>query len=257
MVTLVIVKNPFAPQDGREVKYIEPKGTLADLLEEYHMPGVELQATVNGYTVDDKEIMDEDFIVIYPVIEKGDKGGKGILGIVAAIALSVVAFGVGGAFASVGMDGLHAGMWAVGASHFGLTSYLGMAAVMFLGSSLMGRFMGQKVDTGSYGGEKDDPSYSWGGVQTMEGQNNSIPLTYGVVKSAGQTISKYVNVDDNDEYLNWLVAAGEGELTSIYDVRLNDNPYKNYSDVSVEVRNGTNDQTIIDGFGDVYNTKNV
>lgn len=248
MVTLVIVKNPFSPQDGREVKQIEAGRTLAELLQENAIDGVNLQATVNGYSVEDTtEIKDGDFVVIYPAVEKGDKGGKGILGIIAAIALSVVSFGIasGGWLAGLG-KAFGAGMWG---------AYAAAAAVMFIGSSLMGRFMGQQVDTGSYG-EKDDPSYSWGGVQTMEGQNNSIPLTYGVVKSGGQTISKFIDVDDNDEYLNWLVAAGEGEIT-ISDVRLNDNPYKNYSDVSVEIRSGTNDQKIIDGFGDTYSSKSV
>jgi predicted phage tail protein len=248
MLTLVIVKNPFSPQDGREVKQIEAGKTLAELLTENAIDGVNLQATVNGYSVEDTtEIHDGDFVVIYPAVEKGDKGGKGILGIIAAIALSVVSFGIagGGWLASSGF---------FAAGHLG--AYLAAAAVMFIGSSLMGRFMGQNVDTGSYGGEKDDPSYSWGGVQTMEGQNNSIPLTYGLVKSGGQTISKFVTVDDNDEYLNWLVAAGEGEV-DISDIRLNDNPYKNYSGVSVEDREGTNDQTVISGFGDTYNSKSV
>ena len=93
MVTLVIVKNPFSPQDGREVKQIEAGRTLAELLTENVIDGVNLQATVNGYSVEDTtEIHDGDFVVIYPAVEKGDKGGKGILGIIAAIALSVVKF---------------------------------------------------------------------------------------------------------------------------------------------------------------------
>ena len=105
MVTLVIVKNPFSPQDGREIKVIEAHGTLTELIEAYKMPGVDLQASVNGYTCEETEIKDGDFIVIYPVVEKGGgKGGKGILGIVAAIALSVVSFGIasGGWLASSG-----------------------------------------------------------------------------------------------------------------------------------------------------------
>lgn len=258
MVTLVLVKNPFSPQDGREIKYIEAEGTVFDLMEEYRIAGVELQATVNGYSVDDDTpVKDDDFIVIYPIIEGGgDKGGKGILGIVAAIALSVVAFGVGGALASVNMGGLHAGMWAVGASHFGLASYLGMAAVMFLGSSLVGRFMGQKADLGAYESENSKATYSWGSVQTMEGQNNAVALTYGTVKSGGQTIGKYINIDDDEEYLNWLVAAGEGELT-FKEIKLNDNDYGNYDDVEVTTRKGTNNQEIISEFGDTYASKTL
>ena len=249
MVTLVLVKNPFSPQDGREVRHIEYKGTIGTLLEQNVVSGVELQATVNGYGVSpDKEIKDGDFIVIYPAVEKGGgKGGKSILGIVAAIALSVVSFGIasGGWLAS-------SGFWAAG--HLG--AYMAAAAVMFLGSSLMGRMAGQKVDTGSYDGGREDATYSWGQVQTMEGQNNAIALTYGMVKSGGQTIGKYVSVDDNDEYLNWLVACGEGPL-SITDIKLNDNDIGDFADVSVEKRSGVNDQAVISNFNDTYSTKNL
>ena len=248
MVTLIIVKNPFSPQDGREVKHIEAGKTLAELLRENAIEGVELQATINGYSVDEKtEIKDEDFIVIYPTVGKGDKGGKGILGIVAAIALSVVSFGIGsGWLAGVGKV-FQAGMWG---------AQLAAAAVMFLGSALIGRFMGQEADLGSYDSENSKATYSWGDVQTMEGQNNAIALTYGRVKSGGQTIGKYVKIDDNEEYLNWLVACGEGEVT-FSEIKLNDNDYGNYDDVEVTTRSGTNDQDIISEFGDTYATKNL
>ena len=53
MVRLVIVKNPFAPAEGRIVKQIECEGTsIEDLLEQYAIEGVELQATINGYMVE-------------------------------------------------------------------------------------------------------------------------------------------------------------------------------------------------------------
>ena len=74
MVTLVLVKNPFSPQDGREIRHIEAGGTLADLLAENRIEGVDLQATVNGYSVDENTVIkDEDFVVIYPVIEKAER----------------------------------------------------------------------------------------------------------------------------------------------------------------------------------------
>ena len=253
MVTLVLVKNPFSPQDGREIKYIEAEGTVFDLMEEYRIAGVELQATVNGYSVDDDTpIKDDDFIVIYPIIEGGgDKGGKGILGIIAAIALSVVSFGIGNLLA-IGKGAF----FTLGGATWGVASYAAAAAVMFLGSSLMGRFMGQKVDMGGYESENSKATYSWGQVTTMEGQNNAIALTYGTVKSGGQTIGKYVNIDDDEEYLNWLVACGEGELT-FKEIKLNDNDYGNYDDVEVTTRKGTNNQEIISEFGDTYASKTL
>ena len=249
MVTLVLVKNPFSPQDGREIRHIEAGGSLADLLEENRIEGVDLQATVNGYSVDENTVIkDEDFVVIYPVIEKGGKGGKSILGIVAAIALSVVSFGIasGGWLAGLG-KAFAAGAWG---------AYAAATAVMFLGSALIGRLSGQKTDLGGYESENSKATYSWAGVQTMEGQNNPIALTYGKVKSGGQTIAKFVDIDDNDECLNWLVACGEGELV-ITDIKLNDNDIDNFDDADFELRKGTNDQSVITNFNNTYFTKNV
>ena len=259
MVTLVIVKNPFSPQDGREIKCIEANGTLADLLEEHKILGVDLLATINGYSVDNTtKIHDGDFVVLYPAIEKGGKGGggKGILGIVAAVALTVVSFGIGGL--------VGAGAWGASVASWGVMGYVAAAAVMFIGSSLIGRGMsGQSVDLGSYdngvnspSGDDSSPTYSWGGVQTMEGQNNAIALTYGKVKSGGQTIGKFVSVRGENEYLNWLVAAGEGPVT-ITDVKLNNNSVSMYSGVSYQTRNGELNQSVIDYFGDTYFTKNL
>jgi predicted phage tail protein len=252
MVTLVLVKNPFSPQDGREVKQIEAGKTLAELIQENAIEGVELQATVNGCSYEDKEIKDGDFVVIYPVIAKGGgKGGKGILGIVFAVALSVVSFGVGGL--------VGAGAWGASMASWGVMGYIAAAAVMFLGSSLIGRGMaGQQIDNGSYDSSTDDstPTYSWGGVQTMEGQNNPVALTYGKVKSGGQTIGKFVSIQGEDEYLNWLVACGEGPL-SITDIRLNNNDIAIYSGTEYTIRTGENDQSIIPYFGDTYFTKSL
>ena len=248
MVKLILVKNVFAPQDGREIRQIEPGCTVAELLEQNAIEGVELEATVNGESVDSTTtVNDNDFVVIHPVVGKGDKGGKGILGIVAAIALTVVSFGIasGGWLAGLG-KAFAAGAWG---------AYAAATAVMFLGSMLMGRMSGQKTDTGAYE-EKDEPTYSWGEVRTMEGQNNPIALTYGKVKSGGQTIGKYVNIDDNEEYLNWLVAAGEGPLT-FSEIKLNDNDYDNYDDVEITTRAGENDQDIISEFGDTYSSKSI
>ena len=257
MITLVTVKNPFKPQDGREVRRIDYTGSLQELFKENSITETDIHVTVNGYDVDnDYDLKDGDFVVICPAVEKGGGkgGGKSILGIVAAIALSVVAFGVGGVFANVS----NPGMWAAGMGAWTTGSYIAAAAVMFLGSSLMGRFMGTKTDMGKYdtGNQSEESTYSWGGVRTMEGQNNAIPLTYGKVKSGGQTIGKFVSVADNKEYLNWLVCAGEGEL-SISDIKLNDNPIGNYTGVSVELRSGTNNQSVISNFNDTYFTKTV
>ena len=248
-VTLVIIKNPFEPWNGRRVEKIEAGEPLQSLMERYGGPGLEMRATVNGNSTELEYVtVDGDFVVVSPVIAKG--GGKGILGIIAAIALSIVSLGVG----SIVAGGAFMGSGVVAMGSWGFASFLAATAVMFLGSTLISRFTG-KQDMGHYDA-KTDPTYSWDGTQTMEGQNNAIALTYGTVQSGGQSIGKYVEVRDNKEYLNWLVAVGEGPLT-ITDVQVNDNPVSFYEGMTLETREGTNDQSPISNFNDTYFTKTL
>lgn len=241
MVKLTIVKNPFEPWNGREQKTIEPGLSAKELVEQYKVAGTEMLVVVNGNEVDENYITkDGDFVVISAVV---GKGGKNIFGMILAIGLSVFAGAIIGANALAGI-GITSGT-------FG--AYAVATAVMFIGNFLVGRMMGQGVDVGSYGG-KNDATYSWAGIQTMQGQNNAVALTYGTVVSGGQTIGKYVNTVDNDEYLNWLVACGEGTL-EITDIKLNENDVSNFEGVEVEVRNGTNTQSVIPNFNDTFFTK--
>lgn len=249
MVTLVIVKNPFEPWNGREIKKIVPGDTVQQLLSGYQLPGLEMMASVNGYTVaPETVIQDNDLVVICPVI---GKGGKNILGLIASIVLSVVAFGVGSAV----MGGAMFGKGAIAMSSWGFGAYAAAAAVMFIGNTLIGRAFGAKADTGKYEGTTE-ATYSWNGVSTMEGQNNAVALTYGTVMSGGQSIAKNVQVIDNEEYLNWLVAAGEGPLV-ISDIKINDNDVAYYSGMTVDVREGTNTQDVIPNFNDTFFTKTL
>ena len=250
MITVTKVNNTFAPKENREIERVEFKGTLKELKELKAVEGVEFEATINGFNVDDNTTLkDGDYVLLYPQVAGGI--GKSILGVIATVALSVVSFGVGGLVAT-GVWSTTALMGAVGASAF--MGYLAAAAVMFVGSTLIGRFTGQKLDFGKY--ERENPTYSWGEIRTMEGQNNPIAVTYGTVKSGGQSIGRRVETHDNKEYLNWLVSAGEGEI-DISDIKLNDTPINYYGSVEVETRRGTNDQKIIPYFNDTYFTKIV
>ena len=241
--TLIKVKNAFEPWNGREVIKLKAGLTLAEVKNIYADLPCEIVVQLNGLSADDDtEIQDLDFITIHPVVGKG--GGKNILAMVAMVALTVAAGAVGGAFAN------SAGIWTT-------TSYIAASATMFLGSMLINRFLAPRADVGNFNQDYNtDPTYSWSGVTTMEGQNNSIALTYGKVKSAGQTIGKYVDIADNKEYLNWLLACGEGPL-SISDIKLNDNSIDYYDGLTVETREGLNDQQPISNFNDTFFTKQL
>lgn len=255
MVKVIFVKNPFSPARDRVIKLSEAADRpLNFYTEEFtkQLPNQEAWIQIDGRKVDavvediSKLPVKRDSVIV--VMPRVAKGGKSILGLIAVIALSVVAMGVGNVLA-VG------GSFFAGGAAWGAASYIGAAAVMFLGNSLVSRFFAPKIDAGKYG-DKEDPTYSWSGVSTMDGQGNGIAITYGKVKSGGQSIMKFTSNDGNDQYFNWLVAAGEGEL-SISDIKLNSNPVENYESVTLDIRNGTNDQDVIQNFNDTILTKSV
>lgn len=254
MVKVIFVKNPFSPARDRVIKLSEAADRpLNFYTEEFtkQLPNQEAWIQIDGRKVDavvediSKLPVKRDSVIV--VMPRVAKGGKSILGLIAVIALSVVAMGVGNVIAGGAFFG--------GTAAWTAASYIGAAAVMFLGNSLVSRFFAPKIDAGKYG-DKEDPTYSWSGVSTMDGQGNGIAITYGKVKSGGQSIMKFTSNDGNDQYFNWLVAAGEGEL-SISDIKLNSNPVENYESVTLDIRNGTNDQDVIQNFNDTILTKSV
>ncbi len=253
MVKVIFIKNPFQPSKGRVMKLSEVVGKpLSFYVGEFiqQLPEDKAYVQVNGrhYINPSKEVLEQvvpadAFIMVLPAVEKG---GKNPLALIAAVALSVVSMGVGGMVAT-GTWGSFAGASAWAAAG----GYLAAAAVMFVGGSLISK-LGPKADLPSY--QEEDPTYSWNGVQTMEGQGNGIAITYGTVKSGGQSIVKFTTNNGDDQYFNWLVCAGDGPL-EITDVKLNDNPIENYDDVIVDIRPGTNNQFVIDSFNDTVQSK--
>lgn len=183
MITVVFVKNPFEPQFNREVYRLEyEKGkTIHEYVKEctatLKLPDMTISR--NSYTINgDFLVHDGDFIVFAPVVGKG--GGKNPLLIIATVALSVVSMGVGG---------MVAGGWATASGLAAIGGYMAAAAVMFIGGTLIQRAFGTAA-TPSFDGASENPTYSWNGISTTSGQNNPIPITYGTVRSGGQTIGK-------------------------------------------------------------------
>jgi predicted phage tail protein len=219
--------------------------TIRQLSEEFQPEGeIELKATVNAHSVEDDYVVKKgDFVVLYPYIGKGH--GKRLFSMVAMIGLAIASHGIG-AWAH--------GLWETGAT-WGAAANFAAAATMFIGGALISHFTPKaNLDMGKYDDGKTTSTYSWSGPQVMEGQNNAIPVIYGKVKVAGQSIAKYLSDDGDKEYLNWLIAAGEGPLT-ISDIQINDNAASYYTNVQIDTREGTNDQTVIPNFNDTYFTK--
>jgi predicted phage tail protein len=227
MVNVIIVNNPFKPEQ-RDTKYL-PFKQGKSISYYFSAPG-EWAYSVNGHeATPDTVVNDEDYIVIMPRVE-----GK-FFGVLLSIGMAVFTGGI----ASGAIFGIQSLIW---------RSVIAMAVGM-IGNAIISKLTAPKVDRSN---SEQSNTYGWGGTETVTGQGYPLAVTYGRMKSAGLLLSRHVISDGEKQYLNLLYCAGEGELSKIEDIRINANPISNYKDVQVDVRKGTNDQTVIPNFNDNF-----
>lgn len=227
MVNVIIVNNPFKPEQ-RDTKYL-PFKQGKSISYYFSAPG-EWAYSVNGHeAAPDTVVNDEDYIVVMPRVE-----GK-FFGVLLSIGMAVFTGGI----ASGAIFGIKSLIW---------RSVIAMAVGM-IGNAIVSKLTAPKVDRSN---SEQSNTYGWGGTETVTGQGYPLAVTYGRMKSAGLLLSRHVISDGEKQYLNLLYCAGEGELSKIEDIRINANPISNYKDVQVDVRKGTNDQTVIPNFNDNF-----
>ena len=227
MVNVIIVNNPFKPEQ-RDTKYL-PFKQGKSISYYFSAPG-EWAYSVNGHEVaPDTVVNDEDYIVVMPRVE-----GK-FFGVLLSIGMAVFTGGI----ASGAIFGIQSLIW---------RSVIAMAVGM-IGNAIVSKLTAPKVDRSN---SEQSNTYGWGGTETVTGQGYPLAVTYGRMKSAGLLLSRHVISDGEKQYLNLLYCAGEGELSKIEDIRINANPISNYKDVQVDIRKGTNDQTVIPNFNDNF-----
>ena len=227
MVNVIIVNNPFKPEQ-RDTKYL-PFKQGKPISYYFNAPG-EWAYSVNGHeAAPDTVVNDEDYIVVMPRVE-----GK-FFGVLLSIGLAVFTGGI----ASGAIFGIQSLIW---------RSVIAMAVGM-IGNAIVSKLTAPKVDRSN---SEQSNTYGWGGTETVTGQGYPLAVTYGRMKSAGLLLSRHVISDGEKQYLNLLYCAGEGELSKIEDIRINANPISNYKDVQVDIRKGTNDQTVIPNFNDNF-----
>lgn len=132
---------------------------------------------------------------------------------------------------------------------------LSAAATAYSVFSAMNAGSGPTFGTLSGGGGLDEgsPTYGWDGIRTTRDATLPVPIVYGEHKLGGNVINEYVWTDGNNNYLNTLLALAEGEIESISDIKINENPIANYDGVTQYTRMGTNAQTVIPNFEDLHN----
>lgn len=227
MVNVIIVKNPFKPEQ-HETQYMPFK--RGKPVSHYHKAPGEWVYSINGHEVTiDTIVNDDDYIVAMPKIE-----GK-FFGVLLSIGMAVFTGGI----ASGAIFGIQSLIW---------RTVLSMAIGM-IGNAVISKLTAPKVDRSN---SEQSTTYGWGGTKTVTGQGYPLAVTYGRMKSAGMLLSRHVISDGDKQYLNLLYCAGEGELSKIEDIRINSNPISNYKDVQVDIRLGTNGQTVIPNFNDNY-----
>lgn len=227
MVNVIIVNNPFKPEQ-RDTKYL-PFKQGKSISYYFSTPG-DWVYSVNGHeAAPDTVVNDEDYIVVMPRVE-----GK-FFGVLLSIGMAVFTGGI----ASGAIFGIKSLIW---------RSVIAMAVGM-IGNAIISKLTAPKVDRSN---SEQSNTYGWGGTETVTGQGYPLAVTYGRMKSAGLLLSRHVISDGEKQYLNLLYCAGEGELSKIEDIRINANPISNYKDVQVDIRKGTNDQTVIPNFNDNF-----
>ncbi len=198
---------------------------------------------VSGKNVKDLDqfINDGDEIIITPKIE--DPGT--IFGIIATIATALGASAtVAATIATIGTAiVIGATLAAIGYSIYLATQKPSLPSF--------------GTTSGGGGLDEGSPTYSWDGIRTNRDVNMPVPVIYGEHKVGGTAVNEYIWTDGDKNFLYTLLALCEGEIESVSNIKINDNPIANYSGVSTTTKLGTNSQTVIPNFEDLHNIISV
>lgn len=261
LIPVIRIVNPFDPRDCvRETLVWSRAKSLAAY---FPMGMVEHVVSINGRPVEiedmDKTYLDKtDNLVICPVPMGGGGGGggKNILRLVAMIAIAYFAPMLASSLYTT-MGGTlvmaNAGM-VIGAMSAGIT----MAGSMLVNAMLPPAkptagtgptAAGSSVGTG--------PSYGVDGPKNTSLEGIAVPLCYGTFRMAGNVLNMFVENSGATQNLYMLLNAGEGPVTSLSDLRVNDQPISSFAGVEVITRTGEANQAMIPWFADTVTPRSV
>lgn len=267
-VNIVIITNPLTPLESREVF---PRAWENKPLSEYvtDLPGEWAISTSQHGNVDKKRLETTyprkgEFVVVAPIVAGGSGGGGGktVLRLVALVALTYFTAGI----ASGAIGGLFGSGVAAGA---GATSFAGIAGAtagsvaasvgtQVAGSLIINSLLAPKApDIDNSAGKA---TYGLDGPKTTSKEGLVVPVVAGEHWVAGNAVSMFnENYGDEEQFLNMLLALGEGEFESIEEILINEQPVANFTDLEFNTRLGTGDQEIIPWFNDIVvaNNRNI
>lgn len=149
--------------------------------------------------------------------------------------------------------------WLIGkfAEHWITYTILLLASSYSIYSAVSASMRMRNFGTNGLGIDESSPTYGWDGIRTIQEVGAPVKIVHGRHRTGGNIINQFISSDGDKQYLNLLIAGGEGPIKSISSIQLNGNPIENYTDVEVTTRLGTNDQTVIPGFEDLHNVYNI
>ena len=254
MLTIIRLKNPFKPeQQEKEEVYVGGKETLKEILADDLSKGKK-EVFLNGQNIEEKDYaktypQDGQFIVVMPNV--GGDTFKSIFGMIAMVALAWATAGIAaGGWAGALGQGFAAGT---------LGAYLAAGAVMFIGGRLINSLFGmnQSANVESYKDTDTSPTYGWNLPTISSASGNIVGETYGECIPAGQLLVSHLSTENDKQYLNLLISGGNGEVDDISDIRIDNTPIRNFTDVEYETRKGTNTQSKIPFLNETPRDKDV
>lgn len=245
---VIRITNPFNPREFvHETLEWRPRKTLVD----YFPLATVAQSVVsiNGKIIPAEQFsttyLDKtDNLVVCPVPTGGDGDGKQILSIVAMIAVAVFApYAAGALYSAAGGTFV--------AANAGLMISAMTVGITMAGSMLVHSLLAPSTPTSSSSSLKTSQSYGIDGAKNTSLEGIPVPVCYGKFRLAGNILGLHVdNVADDSQILYMLLSAGEGRVSSITDIFINDNPLVDFKDVSTEIRLGLPNQPVIPWFNE-------
>ncbi len=244
-LTIHEITNAVIPNQGvRDLELVYAPGrSVADYLTEVGLEAAELQLFHSGNRVERMEPAawiprPGDHITVAPVVGDGGGGGKDVFRSIAMLAVMAAAIAIPGAI--FGLTG-----WTAGLVGLGIAVAGGLVINWLVPPNQDTPQLDFKGDWGS------SSTYGWE-ITNQTQPGFSIPVVYGTHRTGGQVIAEYVTTDGDNQYINMLLAVSEGEVSSVSDVWINNQPATNYSEVTTSTKTGTNTQNPISNFNDVY-----
>lgn len=245
IVNLRVVYSIFEDNDVQESELLwfadKPlSGYLEGLPEE-----VNWAVSVNGHVIERDKwattfLEKEDYLVLKLVPTGGKGGSKQIFKMVAMIALTVVA--------SV----LTAGMGAI------LAAVVTTAITAVGGFLLNALFPAPKPKINKNDNQGDDtPTYGADGPKNTSSEEVPVPIVLGEFRVGGNITNLHLQNDSNTQIMYGQYIVSEGEIESISDIRVNDQPVSNFQTVDYQTRMGTDTQPICDWFNDTITPYNL